>query len=186
MKKFLLSVLALIVLAVAGLMFYASTKPDSFRIERSVTIGAPAAKVYQFIEDFRLWETWSPFFDKDKPDTKITYSGPAKGVGALCTWSGKNLGQGSREITEAKPNELVKMKLAFTAPMKSEFTSEFILNAEGNKTKVTWANYGPSSYMTKVFQVLMNMDKMMGDEQEARLGSLKTVVEAAVAPEKKK
>lgn len=177
-------VLIALVLVVAGIAGYAAMQPDVFRVERSVTVNAPAEKIYPLIEDFHAWEQWSPFFDKDEPDTKITYSGAQKGKGAVCSWSGKRLGAGSREITEATPKEKVRIKLDFTAPMQAQMTADFILKREGLGTKVSWANYGSNPFVAKLFGIFMSMDKMMGDDMQSRLLDLKKTVEAA--PEMKK
>ena len=47
-----------VLLLVAGLLIYAASKPDSFRIERSTTIKAPPGKVFALINDFHQWESW--------------------------------------------------------------------------------------------------------------------------------
>jgi len=177
MKKVFGWVLVALVLVVAGILGYAATKPDAFRIERSVTINASAERIYPLIEDFRAWEQWSPFPEGEK----ITYSGTEKGKGSITTWSGKKTGDGSREITETVPLEMVKMKLDFPA-MKTQFMAEFIIKREGEGTRVTWANYGSNPYMAKVFGLFMSMDNMMGDDMQVRLTGLKKVVEAMPAP----
>ena len=135
MKKILGWVLIAFAVVVAAVLGYAATKPDAFRIERSVTVNAPAEKIYPMIEDFRAWEKWSPF----PADEKVTYSGAEKGKGSITSWSGKTTGEGSREITEAVPMGMVKMKLDFPA-MKTQFMAEFTLKREGEGTRVTWSN----------------------------------------------
>jgi len=51
----------IIVLAVAAILLLASTKPSSFRVERSTTIAAPPEKVAALIDDFHQWNAWSPW-----------------------------------------------------------------------------------------------------------------------------
>jgi K+-transporting ATPase KdpF subunit len=50
-----------IVLAVliAGVLIVAATKPDTFVVQRSVSIKAPPDKVFALISDFRAWSSWS-------------------------------------------------------------------------------------------------------------------------------
>ena len=169
-------VLVALILVVVGIFGYAATKPDTFRIERSITVNAPADRIYPLLEDFRAWEQWSPF----PAGEKITYSGAEKGKGAITTWSGKTTGDGSREITEVTPMEMVRMKLVFPA-MKAQFMVDFTLKREGEGTRVTWANYGSNTFMAKIFGIFMSMDKMMGDDMQARLAGLKKTVEAMPA-----
>ena len=47
-------VIALIVL-IAGVLLYAATRPDSFRVERSTLINAPPEKILAFVNDFHRW-----------------------------------------------------------------------------------------------------------------------------------
>ncbi len=46
---------------VAGLLAFAATKANTFRVERAVRIQAPPATIFAFIEDFRKWPAWSPY-----------------------------------------------------------------------------------------------------------------------------
>ena len=88
-------------LAIVITLILAATKPDSFRIERSATINAPAEKVFAEISDFQQWRGWSPWEGKD-PNLKRTYSGAARGTGAVYAWEGnKNVGSGRMEILDA-------------------------------------------------------------------------------------
>ena len=52
-------VLAVVVI-VAGVLIYAWTRPDSFRVQRSASIKAPPAKIAALIDDFHAWTQWSP------------------------------------------------------------------------------------------------------------------------------
>src|ERR1700722_19501920 len=49
----------IIVLAVAAVLLLASTKPSTFRVERSTTIAAPPEKIAALIDDFHQWSAWS-------------------------------------------------------------------------------------------------------------------------------
>ena len=40
-------------IGIGGILFYATTRPDSFRVERSVDIKAPAAKIFPYVNDLR-------------------------------------------------------------------------------------------------------------------------------------
>ena len=50
-----------IVLLIAGVLVFATTKPDTFRVERAATINAPPETVFPFINDFHNWAVWSPW-----------------------------------------------------------------------------------------------------------------------------
>ena len=173
-------VVLVFVVAVAGLLAYAATRPDDFRVQRSIVIKAPPEKVMAVVADLRGWTAWSPYEKKD-PGMKRTYAGAASGKGAVYEWDGnKDVGRGRMEILEAGPSKVL-IKLDFITPFEAHNTAEFtavpVKENGGDSTNVTWAMHGPSPYMAKVMQTVMNMDKMIGTDFEAGLQSLKTVAE---------
>lgn len=160
--------------AVAG---YAATRPDTFRIERSIRIAAPPEKIFALIGDFRNWEAWSPWEKKD-PDMKRLYSGPPRGTGASYEWEGdRRIGHGRMEIVEAVPARKLEIDLEFFSPMEARNKAEFRLTPEGEATHVTWAMYGTQTYAGKLISVFMSMEKMVGPDFEAGLSALKAVAE---------
>lgn len=178
MRKALLAIAAILVVAVAGTLGYAATQPDSFRIERSTAIKAPTEKIYAILSDFRRSVEWSPF-EKTDPDMKRTFSGAERGKGAVYEWDGdSNAGAGRLEIVEtAEPSKLV-LTLDFERPMEARNKVEYTLEPQGDATTVTWAMYGPTPFVSKVMCLFFDMDKMVGGEFEKGLASLKTLAEA--------
>jgi hypothetical protein len=180
MLKILGAIVAVLVVAVAGLLIYAATKPDAFRVERSIAIKAPPDKVMALVGDLRGWTAWSPYEKKD-PGMKRAYSGAAAGKGAAYEWDGnKEVGHGRMEILEATPSRVV-IKLDFVAPFEAhntaEFTAQPLADKGGDSTTVTWAMYGPSPYFAKVLHTVLDMDRMIGTDFEAGLQSLKAIAE---------
>ncbi|NJO12566.1 MAG: SRPBCC family protein [Gammaproteobacteria bacterium] len=185
LKKIALIVAVLLI----GLLAFAATKPDSFRVERSATIQAPPEQVYAYLDDFHRWGAWSPW-EKLDPQMTRTHSGAASGQGAVYEWSGNSeVGRGRMEITEASPPGKLFIKLEFREPFEAHNTTEFTLVPEGGATKLNWAMYGPNNYVSKLMQVFMDMDQMIGKDFEAGLANLKSLAEreavssAAVLPQ---
>jgi len=181
MLKTFAYIAAALVVVVAGILIYAATRPDTFRVQRSASIKAPPEKIFPLINDLRSWGAWSPYEKKD-PAMKRTFSGPPSGKGAVYEWDGdKNVGKGRMEITEATPPNKVLIKLDFIKPFEGHNTAEFTMEPKGDNTVVTWAMYGPCPYMAKVMGVVMglfmNMDDMIGNDFAAGLASLKAAVE---------
>lgn len=60
----------------------------TFESSRDITIAAPRTVVYDLVDDFRQWESWSPWEDLD-PAMSHEYSGPdcAVGDGTRATWT---------------------------------------------------------------------------------------------------
>ena len=166
-----------VVVAVAAVLIYAAAKPDTFRVQRVVTIKAPPERIFPLIQDLHGWAAWSPYEKKD-PAMKRTFGGAPSGKGAIYEWDGnKNVGSGRMEILEATPQK-VAIKLDFFKPFEGHNTAEFTLLPQAdNTTTVTWAMYGPSPYMMKIMGTFMNMDKMIGTDFEVGLQTLKTMAE---------
>lgn len=173
---FTLAVVAVVL--VAAVLAYAATRPDQFRIERSIAVEAPPAAVHALVDDFRAWTRWSPWEGID-PALKRTYGGPPAGVGATYAWEGnRNVGAGRMEITESSPGERIAIRLDFIAPMAAKNTAEFTFVPEGAATRVTWAMFGPSPFLSKLMGLVFNMDRMVGGMFEKGLASLKAQCES--------
>ena len=174
----MLKTIALIVVVlIAGVLIFASTKPDTFRVERTTRIQAPAAKIFPLIDDFHRWEAWSPY-EKLDPGMKRTFGGAPAGKGATYAWEGSSkAGAGTMEITESQPASKVAIKLDFVKPFEGHNTAEFTLQPQGGATQVTWAMYGPSPYVAKLTGIFFNMDQMIGKDFETGLANLKTATE---------
>jgi uncharacterized protein YndB with AHSA1/START domain len=168
-----LAVVALIVV----LLVYAAMKPDTFRIQRSATINAPADKIFPFINDFHNWTAWSPW-EKMDPALKRTHSGTTSGKGAVYEWEGNNqVGQGRMEISDTSPPSHLLIKLDFLKPFEAHNTAEFTLNGGGQSTHITWVMYGPQPYLAKVMSLFVSIDTMVGGQFEQGLANLKSVTE---------
>lgn len=177
MLKIALIALAVIAVAVIVLLIYASTRPDSFRVQRSITIKAPADKIFPEVNDLRAQQSWSPWEAKD-PAMKRSYSGEPSGKGAKYEWQGnKQVGHGRMEIVESTPPTKVLMKLDFVTPFPANNMAEFTLEPRGDSTVVTWAIYGPSPFMSKFMGIFMSFDTMIGKEFETGLANLKVRME---------
>ncbi len=169
------SVIAVAVLIAAALA-YAASKPDTFTIRRSAVIAAPPEHIFPLIGDLRAQSAWSPF-EKD-PAMKRTYSGAARGTGAVYAWDGnRQVGSGSIAITAATPPSKVTLALDMVRPFKAHNTVEFTLDRTPAGTEVTWVMRGAQPFMAKVMGLFMNCDKMVGGEFEQGLANLKALAE---------
>ncbi len=162
---------------VAVILILAALKPGTFRVQRSTTVKADPGKVFPYINDFRNWVAWSPY-EKLDPNLKKTFSGAASGKGAVYEWQGNNkAGTGRMEILDSSVPRKITIKLDFMKPFEGHNTSEFTLSPAGDATEITWAVYGPVSFMAKIMHVFINMDKMLGGDFETGLANLKMIVE---------
>ena len=170
-------VLAVLVVGIIGVAILAAMKPDTFRVQRTVTIKAPPDKIFPLINEFRNWTEWSPYEKKD-PAMKRTMGNATSGKGATYAWDGdKNVGEGRMEIIDASPPSKVVIKLDFLRPFEAHNTAEFTLAPKGETTDVTWAIYGPNLFVGKVMGLFINMDNMIGKDFETGLANLKSLAE---------
>jgi hypothetical protein len=174
MIKIILIVVAVLIAAVIG---FAMTKPDSFSVQRATSIKAPPDKVFALIDDFHSWSSWSPW-EKMDPNMKRSYSGSASGNGAVYEWDGNSkVGKGRMEITDASPSSKVTVKLDFLKPFEGHDIAEFTLDPRGDSTNVTWEMHGPAPFVSKVMQVFMSMDSMIGKDFDTGLANMKSAAE---------
>jgi len=180
MKKVVLSILAVLVAAVAVVLGLATTQPDTFDVERQITIAAPPAAIFPNLDDFKRWNAWSPW-EKLEPGMKKTFSGPPNGVGSAYAWEGKEVGAGNMTITDSTPNQKLAIRLEFTKPFESTNTTSFELTPAAAATRVRWHMSGPNNFVSKIMCVFMDMDSMIGKDFEAGLADLKRISESPAA-----
>jgi hypothetical protein len=174
MLNIILSVLGLAVLVVIVL---ALMKPNEFRMQREALINAPAEKIFAILNDFKRWGEFSPW-DKKDPAMKRNYGDVTAGKGGYYGWEGnKDVGIGNMTITESTPSSKVVIQLNFVKPFEANNIVEFNLTPQGSATQVVWSMRGPNNFMSKLMQVFMDMDKMVGKDFEAGLASLKASAE---------
>ncbi|SDJ11376.1 MULTISPECIES: SRPBCC family protein [Bradyrhizobium] len=173
-----IAVIAVILaVAIAVVLVLAATKPGRFSVRREIRVHAPAEKIFPLINDFHRWVDWSPYEHKD-PALKRTYSGLESGKGAVYAWDGNNnVGSGRMEILESAAPSKIVIQLDFFKPIEGHNTAEFTMLPQGDGTHVIWLMHGPASFMNKLMQVFMNLDRMIGKDFEAGLVNLKNVTE---------
>ncbi|MDI4635777.1 SRPBCC family protein [Pelomonas sp. V22] len=170
-------ILILVAVALVGFLAFVATRPDSFRIERSARIAATPEQLHGLINDFRQFNRWNPWRLKD-PATTDLYGTSTVGVGARYGWESKELGVGSMEIVESTAGQRVLLKLDFIKPFEAHNRAEFTLQAEADgATTVRWSMEGPANFMSKLMNVVVGMEKMVGPDFEAGLANLKKIAE---------
>jgi hypothetical protein len=173
---------ALVVAAgVAGVMALATTRPDTFRVERAASIKAPPERIFPLLNSLRAFALWSPYEKKD-PAMQRTYSGAMTGKGAVYEWDGdRNVGKGRLAIADSAPPSKVTMRLDMMRPLEAHNLVEFTLERDGDTTNVTWAMKGEVPYIAKIVHMFLNVDRMVGRDFEAGLADLKVMAEKTMA-----
>jgi uncharacterized protein YndB with AHSA1/START domain len=176
----IIAVIAIVLaIIVAVVLILAANKPDTFSVERAAVMKAPAETIFPLINDFHRWASWSPWENKD-PAMQRTFGGAESGKGAVYGWDGnKNVGSGRMEILDTSTPSKIVIKLDFFKPLEGHNTAEFTMLPQGdaNTTNVIWVMRGPASFLSKVMQVFMDLDNMIGRDFEAGLANLKKLTE---------
>jgi uncharacterized protein YndB with AHSA1/START domain len=174
----IIAIIAVILaIAIAVVLILAATKPARFSVQRATSVKAPPERIFPLINDFHQWRSWSPYEDKD-PAMKRSYGGPESGTGAVYGWDGdKNVGSGRMEILDASAPSKIVIKLDFLKPFEAHNTAEFTMLPQGDATDVIWLMHGPAPFVSKVMQVFMNIDNMIGKDFEVGLANLKRLSE---------
>lgn len=178
--------IALIAAAVVGglvviVVAVAATRPDRFRVARSVSVQAPPKQVFDLINSPRAMNTWNPF-DRQDPTIVGTYSGPDSGVGARYAFESPRAGKGSFEIVDAIAPSIVTMRLLMSRPMACDNRVEFLIEPLSDAaSRVTWAMTGPLPLFGRVLHMAINMDRMVGGMFEKGLAELKVIAEGRQA-----
>ena len=170
----------LLVLAgvIAAILVLAAFRPSMMTVTRSATMAAPPGAVFAVVNDFSLWDEWSPWAKLDPEMIKVL-EGPTRGVGAIYSWSGNSeVGEGSTILVESVPNEKVAMKLVFVRPFAGESNVQITFVPERDGTTVTWAMQSPQPYLGKLMGMFIDCEKMCGDAFLEGMANLKGIVEA--------
>ena len=170
-----ISLLAIVVFVlIIGVMASSEVK-----MERSITINANAASIFEEINDMVSFNAWSPWSDIDPEGTKYTYEGPEFGVGNKMTWASdhEDVGSGSQEIVESVENEMVRTKLFFGGFDEPSYADVTIEEGENSST-VIWTYEGDmgANPINKIAGLFM--DAILGSFYEKGLNSLKEIVES--------
>lgn len=173
------SVSLLVLLTALGtLLAVAARQSDAWYVSRRATIRAAPEQVFAQLDDFRRWQAWSPWADRD-PQAVSQFEGAERGPGAVFYWNGNDeVGEGRMTILESQPPQWLKLKLQFIRPMPDEAVIEFVLIPRGDQTDVLWSMSGTHpNLLSKLFCMVMNLDGMIGHDYEQGLARLKKAVE---------
>lgn len=178
MRRLLVWLASLILLAVVLVSGLALLQPDRFRVERSIEISTPAERVFPLVEDFTQWVKWSPWEHLD-PNMKRLFGNPFRGMGATYSWSGNDqVGEGRMKMRTARLPNGIFIDLSFVRPWQAENQVEFQFAPAPAGTRVTWSMQGPQPFLAQVMSLFFSPEKLVGPDFEKGLLNLKRAAEA--------
>ncbi len=164
-----------LLIVVIGVAIYVGVQPNNYEVTRSRTINAPAAVIYDNVIDFKNWEAWSSWAERD-PDLKITLSDQTSGVGGYYSWEDKD-GIGTMKTLAVNPYTSIAQEMQFGdfEPSKVDWSFE---SNEDKGTKVGWKMSSENvPFMLKAYSVLSGgFDNMVGPDFERGLEKLDSVM----------
>src|SRR5258708_16360612 len=127
-------VIIAVVVLIAALLSFAATRPGTFSVRRTRSIGGGPDKIVSLMDDFKNWGSWSPYEKKD-PAMKRTFSGEASGKGAVYEWDGNSqVGKGRIEIIDTSAPSRVTIKLDMIKPMEGHNIVDFTIEPHDGAT----------------------------------------------------
>ena len=150
--------------------------PREVTVTRSTVIDAPPETIWPFVSSLEQTSAWSPWMSLD-PELRVTYSGPASGVGNRMEWSSDqpSVGSGAQEIVAATENERVESALDFGD--MGTATAAIALAPAGAATQVTWDLRADMGNGPVGRWMGLMMDRWVGADYDKGLANLKSLVE---------
>ena len=169
--KIIIIVLLIIFIGSCG---YVAVQPNSYDINRTRVINAPAELLFNNINDFKNWESWSPWVEKDA-SIQITYPEQTSGVDGAYSWTSDD-GVGSMKNLMVSPYDSISQEMQFDNFPPSNVYWQFEKVDAG--TKVTWGmKSNDMPFLLKFFAAISGgMDKMVGPDYERGLEKLDSII----------
>ena len=128
-----------------GLSVFVSTQKGDYDVTVSKVIKNPRTTVFNYINDYKNWETFCSWIKNDK-SYQFTYPGLTLGKGGSCSWTSSS-SEGSIKTITVKENESIFQKMKNNeAPFEMYWSFKDTLGG----TKVTWRNKGKLDFKNKV------------------------------------
>ena len=151
--------------------------PGERHISESIETNRKMTIVNDTVNSLRRFKDWNPLVLRD-PAMKLSYSGPASGVGARMEYDSAQVGQGSWEITQSEENQRVVYALD-NSQRGSDKTMTFLLEPTGKDNR--------NVKITQEYSVKYGFDlfgryaglyvsRHVGDDIKLGLGRLQTML----------
>lgn len=168
--KYWIRLLALVLFIVLIFAIIGSLLPHGYSLQTSREIEASPMEVYEQLESLPKWKSWSQWNPETVKSLTIEYGADGKSQ----RWSDVR-GEGKLWFTDEKENERIEYLMRFAN--FPEMKSSVVLEAQGDKTRVTWSSEGvlPSGPFYGFFRHIFVSG--MTTQYNQSLDRLKAVVE---------
>ena len=166
----------LLFLFLIGLSVFVSTQKGDFDVTRSKVIKNPRSTVFNYINDYRNWETFCSWIKNDT-SYNFTYPELTMGKGASCSWISSG-SDGNLKTISVKENESISQKM-----LNNSETSEIYWKFKDTigGTKVTWRSKGKLDFQSKVSAFFHGgINNVVGDIFEKSLENLNKTLDLEI------
>lgn len=145
LKNIFLLLLALIIIAA----LYLATLDGSYDIKRSRLIQADRIVVFNELNDYKNWQEWGPWFEKDST-ISVQYSDNTIGTGGAYTWTSDIEGGGRMKTLAVHEPERLDQEIVFETPFGDMMSDVYwMIQSSDDGTKLTWGIKGEMSFLTR-------------------------------------
>ncbi len=160
--------LLLILLLFIGLSVFVSTQKANFNITTSKLIKTPKATIFNYVNDYRNWETFGSWIVEDS-NIQFIYPETTSGKGAFCSWNG-NDSYGNLKTLFVKENDSISQRMTLNNEV-SEISWKFKDSIGG--TKVTFRSKGKLDFKSKILAIFNGgINNTVADTYEKSLENL--------------
>ncbi|HMK06075.1 MAG TPA: GyrI-like domain-containing protein [Flavobacterium sp.] len=158
----------LLLLALFAATVFVATQKGNFDVERSAVIKSPRSTIFNYVNDYRNWETFGSW-KKEDPKMQFFYPKGTVGKGGSYSWKGSS-GEGDMKTLSVVDNQSLHQKMNYNG---SESDVYWTFKDTLGKTKVTWRSKGHMGFMFKIYSVFQGgADKVIGNMYEKSLANL--------------
>jgi len=176
----ILKIVVVLVAIVSVAAVVALFTKNKYTLTREIVINRSKPEVFDFIKLNKNQKLYSKWLSLD-PNTKIELRGSEDGTpGSILAFESKNkkVGKGEWETTKVLEYERVEFQLRFLEPFAFVADGYFYTKAVSTEqTKITWVYNSGMDWPMNFMLLFLDMDKIVGNDIQASLTSLKNKLE---------
>lgn len=151
--------------------------PRKFEVKQQIAVHSSASDIFPMLEEIRKWPEWTVWNVQNDPSLRLSFEGPAEGVGAKELWFSERMGDGSIEIVFSSLNSAIHYEM-ITQEGRFKVFGSLVLAPSTTGTTVTWKCKGnlPFNPVSRYFGVFM--EHLIGPDMNYGLKRLKEIAES--------
>ena len=173
-----ITILIVLVILVILLLILALFTKKEYSVEREIIINKPNQEIFNYLKHLKNQDNFSKWVMTD-PDMKKIFRGTDGIVGFVYAWDGnKKAGAGEQEIMKIDEGKKLDIEVRFVRPFAGLANTPFTTEAvSATQTKVKWGMSSKMKYPINIMLLFMNPDKLLGNDLEISLKTLKGILE---------